>query len=90
MRVLLIWLLLALSGVAGADTYRCDDRLGRGTVFQNDPCPGGTFQRDQRLVTPAPPQLFFTPEPREILAKRPVRVVPLAPMDQVVLESGRR
>ena len=76
MRLLLICL-LATSQPALSATFRCNERLTAETVYQNHPCPGGTFQRELRLVTPPPPQLFAVPQPQEILARPPVRVVPL-------------
>lgn len=66
-------MLIATSAQAGV--YRCDER---GEIrYQNQSCPGGTFQQELRIATPPPPELFMLPPVREIRARVPVRVVPV-------------
>lgn len=77
MKILLIAVIGLAATPASASTFRCDARLSPGAVYQDQPCPGGTFQRQQRLVTPGPPELFKVPAKEEIIARPPVRVVPI-------------
>lgn len=69
-------LLLLAASTAHAGVYRCDAQGGV-TQYQNDPCPGGTFQRQFRVDVQPPPEFFALPKKEEIRARVPVRVVPL-------------
>lgn len=78
--------LLMFASSAHAGVYRCDGN-GGAIYYQNDPCPGGTFQRQFRLDTPPPPEFFALPPKEEIRARVPVRVVPPIAEGQVSMES---
>jgi hypothetical protein len=80
MRVLTVLLLAGLCLPAHAGVYRCKQRLSGAIRYQNEPCPGGSFQWTLRTATPAPPELFDVPRAVEILPRTPVRVVP--PVDE--------
>lgn len=78
MRVLMALGLLALTHVAEAGVFRCREIGGGPIYYQNQPCPGGTFQRALRQDLPPPPEFFAVPRNVEVVARPPVRVVPLA------------
>ena len=76
MRILLCLLLSFASGV-DAGVFRCRVAGGGAITWQNQPCPGGTFQREHRVDLQAPPEFFAIPKNVEIVSRPPVRVVPV-------------
>lgn len=77
---------------AQAAVYRCDERGSDVTRYQNNSCPGGTFQQELRIATPPPPEFFMQQPVKEIRPRTPVRVVPVvdegAPLESASSEQA--
>ena len=87
---ILICLLLAVASSVEAGVFRCHEIRDGAITYQNRPCPGGTFQRQFRVDLPPPPDFFAVPESVEIVARSPVRVVPLAAGYDAFDDTARR